>query len=98
MPDVREQAADILNTCEALLARAGRLPDVDRTTFFSAQNVLGNAQSQNPHDKMLAKTKLDDPWSWTSIQTAMKVVLQSLPARKTAAVSGPRSSNPVTGY
>jgi hypothetical protein len=70
---------------------------VDRTTFFSAQSVLGSSQAQNPHDKTLAKTKLDDPWSWTSIQTAMKVVLQSLPARKVM-VGGPRSSDPVTGY
>lgn len=98
MPDLREQATAIIETCKSVLARGASLPDVDRTTFFSAQRVLADAQSQNPKDKILADTKLDEPWSWTSILTAMNNVLQSVPARKAVVATGPRSTNKITGY
>jgi hypothetical protein len=98
MPHLREQAAAVLATCKSVVARAGELPEVDPTTFYSALKILQAAQAANPQDKFLAETKLKDKRSWTAIQTAMRLVLQSQPAAKAAAASGPHSTNKVTGY
>jgi len=98
MPDVREQAEAVLATSESVIARAGELPEVDSTNYFSALRILQAAQAANPQDRLLAETKLKDERSWPAIQTAMRLVLQSLPAGRAAAASGPRSTNKVTGY
>jgi len=79
MSALRQQALAIVESCKAVIARSGELPEVDSTTYFTAQDILRRAQAECPNDKTLAAVKLKDPKTWTGVLTTMELVAASVP-------------------
>ena len=51
-------------------------------TIAIAQAIVAEARAALPHDKVLAAATLEDPVTfWPSVQSAMEVVVNSLPPK-----------------
>ena len=78
MADLREQARAIINVCKTASKNKGQ--GVDNQTIATAQAILAQGKTLSPNDKVLSAVTLDAPVLWTSLQTAMEMVVASVPA------------------
>jgi hypothetical protein len=81
MAALRQQALGIINVCKTALAgkRKEQHDNVDNPTIAIAQAILAQAKAAVPDDTVLAAVSLEPPISfWTTIQTAMEMVIASL--------------------
>jgi hypothetical protein len=82
---LRQQAIGIISVCKTALAgkAKGQQHGVDNPTIAVAQAILEQAKAALPDDKVLAAVSLEPPVSfWTSVQTAMEMVVSSLPTEE----------------
>jgi hypothetical protein len=84
MSALHQQALGVINVCKiALAAKVKGQHPVDNHTIVVAQAILDQAKATFPGDKVLAATSLELPVSlWTTVQTAMEMVVSTLPTEE----------------
>ena len=81
MSKLRQQALGIINVCKTALAgKKDQYINPDNQTIAIAQAILAQAKTEVPGDKILAAATLEPPvMPWSTIQTAMEMVVGTLP-------------------
>jgi hypothetical protein len=80
MSKLRQQALGIINVCKTALTAKKEQYGVDNQTIAIAQAILAQAKTEVPDDKILAAVTLEPPiMLWTIVQSAMEMVVCSLP-------------------
>jgi hypothetical protein len=91
MSKLRQQASGIVDVCKTVIAGKGKDQQQlrpDNQTIEVARAILVEAKQQAPDDKVLAAVSLDAPVFWTTLLTAMEMILRTLPLGTASASSG----------
>jgi hypothetical protein len=80
MSALREQALGIINVC-----KSEHQQFVDQQTIAIAQAIVAEAKAALPDDKVIGAATLEAPVTfWTSVQSAMEIVANSVPPKEVA--------------